>query len=154
MAAKKRRPEGLAAWMVITALAIVGLLVVSTSASGSGPKATLDGTSWKLAGWSISSLYPGDFEITATFSDGRISGKAAVNTYGGTYTVGVLRIGRGDFATGDLARTLMAGPEPAMRAEDLFLQLLGQSSAYSLDEGRLMLYGDGDNELLIFDPAE
>jgi heat shock protein HslJ len=149
----KRQPFRVSAGLVAGALVVL-LYCMSTAACGSDSKAGLDGTSWKLAGWSISSLYPGDFEITAVFSEGRISGKAAVNTYGGTYTGGAMKEGLGDFATGELTRTLMAGPDSAMRAEDLFFQLLGQSAGYSLDEGRLTLYGDGNNELLIFDPAE
>jgi len=31
---------------------------------------------------------PGDFNITARFADGQISGHSGVNTYGGPYTVG------------------------------------------------------------------
>ena len=48
--------------------------------------AALDGTMWTLEAWSVSSLDPGDFEITAAFDDGRVSGKAAVTYYGGPYT--------------------------------------------------------------------
>jgi heat shock protein HslJ len=31
---------------------------------------------------------PGDFNITARFADGQISGHSGVNTYGGSCTVG------------------------------------------------------------------
>jgi heat shock protein HslJ len=110
----------------------------------------LDDTSWILTGWSVSSLYPGDFEITASFSEGRISGKAAVNTYGGTYEAGAGDGGRGSFMTGPLSRTKMAGPEPAMRAEDLYFQLLSQARQYAVGDDGLTLFDENGNELLIF----
>ncbi len=48
-----------------------------------------------------------------TFANGQISGKSAVNTYGGPYTRAPATPSR----VGDLASTMMAGPEPDMRAE-------------------------------------
>jgi inhibitor of cysteine peptidase len=109
----------------------------------------LDGTVWSLEGWSISSLYPGDFEITASFKDGRISGKAAVNSYSGPYSAGP----GGEFTVGELASTLMAGPEPAMRAERLYFELLRQARLYHMIDGRLTLLDANGNELLIFAPS-
>ena len=47
----------------------------------------------------------------------------------------------------------MAGPEPAMRAESGYLQLLGQARAYERSDGRLTLYDAGGNELLGFAAA-
>jgi heat shock protein HslJ len=134
--------------LVLLALGCAGLPGCSKDAH-----AGLDGTGWTLVGWSVSSLYPGDFEITAAFSDGRITGKAAVNTYGGAYAAGTLKDGAGRFSTGRLVRTLMAGPDPAMRAEDLFFQLLAQARFYSLTGGKLTLSDVNDNQLLIFDRA-
>lgn len=86
-------------------------------------------------------------------SGNSVSGKAAVNTYGGTYTASSENDGAGDFSTGELVRTLMAGPEPAMRAEDLFFELLARARAYSLADGKLTLSDANGNELLIFDRA-
>ena len=134
--------------LVLLVLGCAGLSGCSDAA-----QAGLDGTKWTLTGWSVSSLYPGDFEITAAFSDGRVTGKAAVNTYGGTYTAGSPKDGAGSLSTGELARTLMAGSEPAMRAEDIFFQLLAQVRAYSLAGGKLTLSDTNGNQLLIFDRA-
>jgi heat shock protein HslJ len=134
--------------VVLLALGCAGL-----SGCSQGAQAGLDGTKWTLTGWSVSSLYPGDFEITAAFSDGKIAGKAAVNTYGGTYSTGSSKDGAGSFSTGELVRTLMAGSEPAMRAEDIFFQLLAQARAYSTADGKLTVSDANGNELLIFDRA-
>jgi inhibitor of cysteine peptidase len=109
----------------------------------------LDGTAWRLGAWSVSSLYPGDFEITANFTDGRISGKSAVNLYSGSYTVG----SSGEFSVGPLISTMMAGPEPAMRAESSYFELLGQARAYRANGDRLGLLDGSNKELLVFTAA-
>jgi heat shock protein HslJ len=135
---------------VLVLMAVAGAGMFGCSDKG---RAALDGTKWTLAGWSVSSLYPGDYEITAAFSDGSMSGKAAVNTYEGTYVAASEKRGGSSFSTGELARTLMAGPEPAMRAEHVFLQLLAQARTYSLADGILTLADANGNQLLIFDRA-
>jgi inhibitor of cysteine peptidase len=112
-------------------------------------EAPLEGTSWKLEGWSISSLYPGNFEITATFKDGSVSGKSAVNQYSGPYVAGK----NGSFSVGAIISTKMAGPEPAMRAETIYFELLSQARNYRITNGRLILLDANLNEQLIFAPA-
>ena len=114
--------------------------------SGDGHRSPLEGTVWGLEGWSINSLNAADFEITAAFKDGQISGKAAVNSYSGPYTAA----SGGGFSLGGLSRTEMAGPEPAMRAESTYFALLGQARSYDLNGGRLTLLDAKGNELLIF----
>ena len=126
---------------VLIVLCLVALVGCSRGVS------ELDGTQWKLTEWSLSSLSPGEFNITARFADGQISGHSGVNTYGGPYTVGP----RHAFKAGLLAATQMAGPEPAMRAEGAYLTLLGQAESYRLASGRLTLLGEGGNESLIFE---
>ena len=96
----------------------------------------LDGTQWQLTGWSLSSLAPGDFAISAKFADGKISGRSAVNSYAGTCTLGPGNA----FSVGPLASTRMAGPEPAMRAESGYLTLLEQAKSYKLADRTLTLY--------------
>lgn len=130
------------------ALSLALLAVAACGGSGSEP-ATLSGTDWTLTGWSLSSLDPNDFTITAAFADGKISGKSAVNTYGGAYTEGP-----GDaFSVGDLASTMMAGPEPDMRAETAYLTLLAEAKSYRLDGAGLTLFDQNGNESLIFESA-
>lgn len=107
----------------------------------------LDGTSWRLTAWTVSSLYPGDFSITAVFSDGRISGGSGVNTYSGAYQAQ----SDGALEVGELASTLMAGPEPAMRAETVYVTLLREARSFVLSEGTLTLNDASGNPSLIFE---
>ena len=124
-------------------LAIVALAGCASSAN------SLDGTRWRLTGWTLSSLDPADFTITAQFADGRISGESGVNSYSGTF-----RVGPGDaFSVGPVAGTRMAGPEPAMRAEAAFLTLLGQCTSLKAAQGQLTLFDSGGNESLRFAAA-
>lgn len=109
----------------------------------------LEGTQWRLTEWTLSSLDPREFGITAAFADGQISGDGGVNSYGGPYTPG----SRQSFKVGSIASTEMAGPEPAMRAESAYLTLLGQARSYRVDAGRLTLFDAGGNESLIFEAA-
>jgi heat shock protein HslJ len=130
---------------VIMALAVALLAAAGCGGSGSEP-ATLAGTSWRLTGWTLSSLDPAAFTITAQFADGKISGKSAVNTYGGSY-----KEGPGDaVSVGQLACTMMAGPELDMRAEAAYLKLLSEAKSYRRDGAGLTLFDQNGNESLIF----
>ncbi|NLO27825.1 MAG: META domain-containing protein [Actinobacteria bacterium] len=119
---------------------------VQVETTPGGGTAVLNGTTWTLEAWSVSSLDPGDFVITAAFEDGRISGKAAVNQYGGPYTADE----NGAFSVGTLAQTLMAGPEPDMLAESTYFDLLEQARSYRLDDDHLTLCAEDGGELLVF----
>jgi len=131
-------------------LALAGLLVafavtsLGCTAGASAPR--LDGTSWTLTGWSASSLDPVDFKITAIFEDERIGGHSGVNSYGGDYKIG----SGGFFEVGELVSTLMAGPEPAMRAETIYAELLKQAREYAVEGDTLTLSDANDNQLLIY----
>jgi len=127
-------------------IVLAGLVFV---AAGCGDKAALDGTSWRLVGWSISAIDSADFTITAQFQDGQMGGSSAVNTYGAPYETG----GDGSLSLGSIAATEMAGPEPAMQAEAAYFDLLQQVRAYRLDDEQLTLLDGNGNELLIFASA-
>ena len=128
--------------------AVLSLLLLPVALAGCRPAGSpLKGTHWRLVGWTLSSLDPADFTITAQFADGQVTGNAGVNAYGGPYTLGPGAV----FSVGQLAATQMAGPEPAMRAESAYLTLLGQAASYRLAEGRLTLHDKGGNESLIFE---
>lgn len=134
--------------MLVRILPLVVILAAVAALAGCGGDATpqLDGTNWLLTSWSETGQDPGDFTITADFADGKVGGKSAVNTYGGPYTVGP-----GDaFSVGELASTMMAGPEPDMRAEQTYLSLLAAARACSLEGDTLTLF-DGDGAVsLVF----
>ena len=130
---------------LVAAAALVPLAVAGCS-RGDDP---LTGTRWTLGGWTLSSLSPADFTITAAFADGKISGLSGVNSYSGPYETGSGRA----FEAGPLASTEMAGPEPAMRAERAYLMLLAQARSYELGADRLTLFDENGSESLVFDVA-
>ena len=128
-------------WRTI-GVALSCFALAACSAGGGG----LDGTAWKLSGWTLDSLDPAAFTITAKFADGKISGSSGVNSYSGSYTTG----SNGAFAVGQIASTEMGGPEPAMRAERAYVTLLQQARSYSLAGRTLTLFDAHGNESLIF----
>lgn len=131
---------------LVTLAALVTVLAAAGCGGSESTAPTLSGTSWHLTEWTLSSLDPTDFTISAQFADGKISGTSAVNNYSGAYTEGP-----GDvFAVGDLASTMMAGPEPDMRAETAYLELLSQARSYKVDGDGLTLFDQNGNESLIF----
>ena len=129
------------------ALGIAATLVVLVGCAAAS--VSLDGTQWRLTGWTVSSIDPAAVTITADFADGQISGNSGVNSYSGPCTVGPGEA----FSAGPLAATLMAGEEPAMRAETAYLTLVGQAKSYKVQEGTLTLFDAGGNESLIFASA-
>jgi heat shock protein HslJ len=138
------RPRRIA--VLVTLALSVTLLAVAGCGGSSSASPTLNGTSWRLTGWTLSSLDPNGFTITAAFADGKISGKSAVNNYSGPFTEGP-----GDaFSVGELISTMMAGPEPDMRAEQAYLTLLAQAKSYMLKDGGLTLFDANGNESLTF----
>ena len=153
-AAARLRPGLLAAALLAVALAAAVAAGCGSSSGGSGgggstSAASLAGTSWKLTGWSVSSQDPNDFTITAEFKDGRIGGTSAVNQYGGPYTAG----DDGSFSTGELVSTMMAGPEPDMRAEQAYLKLLAEVKRFAVAGETLTLSDANGNDLLIYTAA-
>jgi len=133
-------------WMtVVCGLAVLALGLVAAGCGGQ--EQVLEGTEWRLSGWNLSSLNPADFEITASFESGRVAGKSAVNQYSGPYTQGPGQA----FSTGPLVSTLMAGPEPDMRAEQAYLEALQAARSFQLAQDTLTLYDEQGNVVLIFE---
>lgn len=136
--------------MRLLATALLALVLVAGALAGcSAGSASLNGTSWKLTGWTVSSLDPSKFEIIATFDDGRISGRSGVNSYNGP----VKTDASGSFSAGQLATTLMAGSPEAMRAESAYLKLLAAAKSYLVSGDKLTLLDGNGNESLIFTRA-
>jgi heat shock protein HslJ len=118
--------------------------------SGSGSNThVLDATAWHPSAWQVTSLHPGGFTITATFTNGKIAGKSAVNAYDGPYTAGP----GAAFSVGNLAVTAMGGIGPDMRAEQIYLTLLGAATSFKRSDARLTLFDQYGNESLIFRAA-
>ena len=130
------------------------LLVAALGTAGcwgsGGDTHSLDGTAWRLTGWTLSYLKPSDFTITAKFADGQISGNSGVNAYGGPYTAGPGKA----FSVGNLAVTAMGGIGPDVRAEQTYLELLGQAKSFKQSGSRLTLLDEHGNVLLVFRAAK
>lgn len=134
---------------IIVSMAMIALMGAGCGASESS-KPTIAGTNWKLAGWSISSQYPGQFEITASFDDKMISGKSAVNQYNGTYEL----TDDWKITFGPMMSTKMAGPEEDMRAESNYINLLSSVKRCKIEGGQLLMMDENGNQLLIFSKAQ
>jgi len=140
--------------MVLWSTRIIAASLVLASwialAGCSSDVGSLDRTQWRLAEWTVSSLSPADFAVTAQFADGQISGNGGVNSYAASCD-----LGPGDaFAVGQIAATEMASADPSRnRAEGIYFTLLGQARSYKVSDGTLTLYDEGGNESLIFDAA-
>jgi heat shock protein HslJ len=135
--------------MIVALILLVAALGMAGCGSSGGHRHVLDGSAWRLTGWTLSSLNPNSFTITMKFADGTISGHSAVNTYGGPYTAGP-----GDvFSVGDLAVTAMGGLGPDMRAEQAYLTLLGEAKSFKRSGDRLTLFDRHGNESLVFGAA-
>lgn len=110
----------------------------------------LEGTSWRLTEWSVSAQSASEFETTLEFKKAELGGKAPVNSYGGSYEAK----SSGSIEIGDVNRTLMAGPEPANRAEETYFKLLEQVERYEVSGETLTLSDANGNERLIYEKVE
>jgi heat shock protein HslJ len=118
------------------------------SDSDSQDQSSLAGTSWRLSSWSVSSINPLDYEITANFDADTIGGRAAVNTYGGEYTPS----SSGSLIITGLVSTLIAGSPPAMEAESKYFEALGNVRKYRVDADSLVMMDGDSRDLLTFNP--
>ena len=136
---------------VFVALVLLGTALGLSGCHTSGSDShALDGTAWRLTAWTLNSLDPGGFAITARFAEGKISGNSGVNAYGGSYTAGPEEA----FSVGDLTVGAVGGIGPDMRAEQAYLTLLGQAKSFRRSDGRLILLDRHGNESLTFQAAK
>lgn len=134
--------------------AVAGDTLTLTSDAGSAlaftkvPPPVLDGTSWIVTGFNngrqavVSPLT--DTVLTLSFRDGRVSGDAGCNTFGGTYTLDGDRL-----AIGRLATTRKACPgKGVMEQERQYVAALEAVTTWTIDRGLLDLHrGDGERAL-------
>lgn len=134
--------------LVGLALLLAGGAVFAMTRPG-GDATSLEGTSWVLTATSASSFDPATVAITAGFTDAQISGSSGVNRYSGGCTTS----SDGDFSVGELISTLMVGPEPDMRAESTYLELLASATAYIVDGDQLIRRDAGGNDQVTYAAA-
>lgn len=90
---------------------------------------------------------PNNAEISLGFDgkENRYFGKSAVNNYFGAYTL------EGEnLSFGPAGATMMAGPEPLMKAEQEYLQFLADVKSYKL-EGKKLILNASDGKSLTFE---
>lgn len=104
---------------------------------GADQQDALSGTSWALTDSSLEGGGLDQFEITAEFADGTMSGKGPVNRYSASYEVS------GDQITlGPVSGTKMAGDAEAMEAEGAYFALLSTVTAFHQDGDQLVLMAE------------
>ncbi len=94
--------------------------MVTSSNARSEPD--LDGSEWRVAVVAGTDAL-GDVQPTIEFGDGSVFGQGSVNRYRGSYA-----IEHGRLVVGQVATTMMAGPEPAMRQEQRWFRALAEPS--------------------------
>jgi heat shock protein HslJ len=114
--------------------AVLLSMTACQSVPGKGTDA-LSGTHWRLAEWSGGPVGPSRFKISANFDKGELSGKSAVNAYGGAYHVS----GKDGITFGEIQSTLMGADDEAMRAESAYFDLLRKTRKFSINSGVLSL---------------
>lgn len=113
--------------------------------------ASLEGTTWSLEsfveGEAATSLIAGT-TITMELSNGRLTGSAGCNSYGGSYTAE-----DGELTVNELVWTEMAclDPEGVMEQEQRYLDTLNNVSTFELEGNRLTLR-TSDGRALDFRP--
>lgn len=154
-----RRSIGGASALLAVGLAVTGC---ATSDSGSGNSASptptqtsvsptktaaveFAGTNWQLKS-GTKDINWAKFRITLEFGDAqKVSGFSGVNRYSGSYVA----TAAGNLKFGPMASTKMAGPDDAMAAEAVYLNLLERVTSYRMSGDQLVLLGS-QQELLTF----
>ncbi|XWK88465.1 MAG: META domain-containing protein [Phormidium sp.] len=103
--------------------------------------------SWRLANMAESNLPtpmvpPQETELTANFSQGRITGSGGCNRFMGSYEI------KGDRLTiNQLASTFKACQEPIMNQESKYMKALQGAQRFELDDkGQLTIYYQSEQE--------
>jgi heat shock protein HslJ len=112
--------------------------------SGAAPTrltpAALEGVEWVLRRWSSTEPAPAQPEVTLTYKDGRISGRAGCNSY----FAAVTGKAPGAIAVGPAGTTRMACQPEFMAVEKRFLAILPRIDRFSFLAGQLVLSFDQD----------
>jgi heat shock protein HslJ len=135
--------------LVLAVLVTMAALLSGCGGAVNAPNAAtmLEG-SWKLAtlnGAAADATVPS----TLTMNGGKANGNAGVNQFNGSYDApsdGVLTFG-------ELATTMMAGPDNAMKQEQDFLKALADTKKFTTEDGALVLMDGDDAKLAVLKAA-
>jgi heat shock protein HslJ/uncharacterized protein YecT (DUF1311 family) len=119
----------------------------------SGPASTASrGNEWRLTKWvvnGVEKLIMPDSAVTVAFDpSGKIAGNASVNRFSGTYRFDL--DGRLEWPRAGFAVTKMAGPQPLMAQERVFLESLRRTTQYRVDGQQLVLESQSGATVLTF----
>jgi heat shock protein HslJ len=136
--------------VVLGAVAAVAVLILAGCGGDDAATdpAALEGVEWTLAGTSATDVDVSVAGITATFDGKLVAGFSGVNQYGGPYTAK----DDGSLEIGEIASTLMAGPEPLMKIEGAYLELLKGCDGFRV-EGDTLILLTGDTKSLTYEKA-
>lgn len=140
--------------LVATVLMGAGCSAASTSDAPAPAEVDLVGTTWNCYEFAVGATPQpvlSTAPITAEFAaDGTLSGSAGVNTY----NTGYKTEGESIEIDEQIATTMMAGPDDAMRQETDYLTTLPTAATFSLKGDELVLFGPAQNMIARYRPAE
>lgn len=141
----------------LTLCVLIGITFMATGCSSNNhkpaerPDESLINTYWKLV--ALDGAPPvvthenfREAHVVLHQEASRLAGATGCNTLMGSYLVENERI-----AFGQIASTKMACPEPQMKTERNFLAALKQVTAWSVDGSKLVLLGDNNEPLAVFE---
>lgn len=124
--------------LLITALVIVGVAALLSACGSNQEGATLEGSEWTLISLDGEGALAGS-EITALFSEEKISGSAGCNSYFAGY-----QVESEPFIVGPIGSTMMMCSEPLMEQEMAYLAALETAESFSVDGDTLeIVYAAG-----------
>jgi heat shock protein HslJ len=137
--------EGVMRWIGVLLMAVAAAGVGASRADAGQGQATsheiLD-IDWLVQSIAGHEAAEGVVSTVRLGSDGRVTGDAGCNRFGGSYTIEGERL-----EVGPLAATKRMCPDEIMTQEDRFLELLGTPLRFELTaEGFLVLYPDDEGE--------
>ncbi|WP_214021371.1 META domain-containing protein [Methanoculleus sp.] len=155
MASNRRRNRNYILTTASLLVIVVACVIAAGCTSGTstpGAVVGLTGTSWTLDSYlgengTLVGVLPGT-EVTAAFGhDGKVTGSAGCNGYGGDY-----RLDGTSLSVSSVAQTLKLCLEPdgIMEQEARFIDLLGSAEGYRIEDGRLILADSEGTDLLVF----
>ncbi|MBN1579213.1 MAG: META domain-containing protein [Anaerolineae bacterium] len=110
--------------------------------------ATLEGTTWQLTGLNTGTTMSSallDTQMTATFSDGQVTGSAGCNRYFGSATANDRQLTIGMLGSTEM---FCGQPEGVMEQELAYLQALQSATTFEI-EGNVLTILNGDGEHML-----
>jgi heat shock protein HslJ len=151
----RRTARQIPAWRL--AAGVVGVLLLLAAACGDDAETTaapndtadehagdLEGTTWLLTADAPLGVALEAVGVSATFADGRLSGRSGCNNYSTTYQL------EGDSITigQDIATTLMSCPPAVTAVETAFLARLPRAAGFTI-EGDILTMTDDQGEIIL-----